>query len=90
MRASDLNYMPRGLQASTMRHEVISNNIANVNTPKFKRSEVEFEDLLAKEIYGEEPTGKLKMVRTHDKHMPMTPKPFRAEPVLKSNCRVAV
>lgn len=80
MQSSQMNYMERGMQAAHMRHEVISNNLANVNTPYFKRSEVEFEELLAKEIYGEEPSGKLQMVRTHEKHLPFTPKPFVASP----------
>lgn len=35
------------LDAAALQHEVISNNIANVNTPYFKRSEVEFRDELA-------------------------------------------
>lgn len=80
LNSSQFNYMERGMQAANMRHEVISNNLANVNTPGFKRSEVEFEELLAKEIYGEKDDGKLKMVRTHEKHLPFKPKKFRATP----------
>lgn len=38
------------MSASTRRAEVIANNIANQNTPGFKRSTVEFEDLLAAEL----------------------------------------
>jgi len=34
------------MQASVFRNEVISNNIANVDTPGFKKSRVEFEDSL--------------------------------------------
>lgn len=83
LNSPEMNYMSRGMQASHMRHEVISNNIANINTPGFKRSELEFEDLLAKEIYGEEPSGKLQMVRTHDKHLPMKPKKFIATPQIE-------
>lgn len=78
LKAPEIDYMERGLHAAHTRHEVISNNLANINTPGFKRSEVEFEELLAKEIYGEKPDGRLKMVRTHDKHLPMEPKRFRA------------
>ncbi len=63
-----------------MRQEVIANNIANVNTPNFKKSNVEFEEMLAREIYGEEPDGKLKLARTHDKHLPYEPLKFHAEP----------
>lgn len=37
----------KALDAAWMRNEVISNNIANVNTPGFKRSYVRFEELLS-------------------------------------------
>ena len=47
MNSPNFDYLGRGLQAANLRHEVISNNIANVNTPNFKRSAVNFEDLLA-------------------------------------------
>lgn len=83
LNSSQFNYMERGMGAAHLRHEVISNNLANVNTPKFKRSEVEFEELLAKEIYGEEDNGKLKMVRTHEKHLPMKPQKFIATPQIE-------
>ena len=50
MNSPTMDYMQRGLAAANLRQEVISNNIANVNTPKFKRSDVIFESLLAKEL----------------------------------------
>ena len=65
-----MDYLGRGMQAAHMRHDVISNNIANVNTPKFKKSNVVFEDLLAKELDMDK-TDKLEMVRTHDQHLPV-------------------
>ena len=77
MNSSNFNYLGRGLAAASLRQEVISNNIANVNTPNFKRSEVVFEDILAKEIGlgGDEEKQKLELVRTHDRHLPVTPFP---------------
>ena len=48
-----IDYMQRGMAAANLRQEVISNNVANVNTPRFKKSDVVFEELLAKEIYGD-------------------------------------
>ncbi|GAB6931507.1 flagellar basal body rod protein FlgB [Paenibacillus sp. JCM 10914] len=41
-----------GLNASNLRNTVIANNIANADTPHFKRSEVSFENLLKKEMDG--------------------------------------
>ena len=46
--------LTRLLTASEQRQRVISNNIANVNTPGFKRLELKFEDALAKEISRED------------------------------------
>jgi len=82
LNTANFNYLPRAMTAATIRHEVISNNIANVNTPNYRKSVVNFEDLLAREIYGEEPDGKLDVVRTHDKHLPFKPLEFHAEPTI--------
>lgn len=41
-----MQLMEKALGASALRHRVISNNIANVDTPGFKRSRVEFEEYL--------------------------------------------
>lgn len=38
--------MQRGLDASALRQRVIANNVANLNTPGFKKSYVSFEDQL--------------------------------------------
>lgn len=82
LNSSNFNYLPRAMTAATIRHEVTANNIANVNTPNYRKSAVDFEDLLARELYGEEPDGKLKMVRTHDKHLPFKPLDFHATPTI--------
>ena len=37
----------RALDAYALRHQTISNNLANINTPGYKRQEVRFEDQLA-------------------------------------------
>lgn len=69
--SSNFNYLSRGLEAANLRHEVISNNIANVNTPNFKRSAVNFEDLLAKELHLGDDSGRMPLVRTNDRHLPI-------------------
>ncbi len=70
MNSANVNNLSRGLETAGLRQKVLANNIANVNTPNFKRSEVVFETLLAKELYGDD-SGRLDMVRTNDKHLPM-------------------
>lgn len=69
-----IDYLSRGLSAAQLRHDIISDNLANVNTPHFKKSNVMFESMLAKELDldTEEKAArakKLKMVRTQDKHL---------------------
>jgi flagellar basal-body rod protein FlgB len=44
--------LERSLDAATLRQKVIADNIANVDTPYFKRSEVRFEELLQQEMNG--------------------------------------
>ena len=46
-----------GMMAQQTRTEVIANNLANVNTPGFKRSRAHFEDLLYQTIQGEQVLG---------------------------------
>ena len=82
LNSSNLDYLPRAMTAANIRQEVIANNVANVNTPNFRKSVVEFEELLARELYGDEDDRKLKLVRTHDKHLPPEQLPFRAEPTI--------
>lgn len=79
MNSPTMDYMQRGLAAASLRQEVISNNIANVNTPKFKRSDVVFESLLARELGLDAEDRKLKMVRTRDRHLPAAPLDGQAE-----------
>lgn len=47
-----INVLDKVADASWIRNEVISNNIANVNTPNFKRKDVEFESYLLAALEG--------------------------------------
>ena len=46
------DYLEAGLKAASLRGKIISNNVANMDTPGFRRSEVRFEQLLAKAMTG--------------------------------------
>lgn len=50
--ATTIDALQIGLGASTQRMETIGNNLSNVNTPNFKRSEVTFEGALAQALQG--------------------------------------
>lgn len=43
-----LDYLEAGIRAEGVRQQTIANNVANMGTPDFRRSDVRFEDLLAK------------------------------------------
>jgi flagellar basal-body rod protein FlgB len=45
-----INLLGQVLDAASLRHRVIAQNVANVNTPGYQRREVQFEDELAKAI----------------------------------------
>ncbi|GAB6088245.1 flagellar basal body rod protein FlgB [Alkaliphilus crotonatoxidans] len=62
-----IDLLDKALDASWKRNEVIANNMANAQTPNFKRSEVEFETLL-KDFLTKD---KLPGVVTHDNHIPI-------------------
>jgi flagellar basal-body rod protein FlgB len=47
---SYINVLDKALDASNLRETVISNNLANINTPGYKRREVDFESLLRQEL----------------------------------------
>ena len=59
-----VDLMQRGLSASWTRNAVIRNNIANIETPGFKASDVEFESHMARALHGAGFVG----ARTHPGH----------------------
>jgi len=63
--SSTENVLEKALGASALRHKIISNNIANVNTPEFKRSSVLFEERLAEALNETKATP----ARTNPRHL---------------------
>lgn len=65
--AQPLLALEKALHSLALRHEVIANNVANVDTPFFKRSEVAFQEKLQSVLRGGEPSP---LWRTHPRHLP--------------------
>jgi flagellar basal-body rod protein FlgB len=63
-----LTIMQKSLDALSTQHNAIANNIANIDTPNFKRSVVTFQDQLKMAIDG---TPSSTMWRTNPMHMPV-------------------
>lgn len=61
-----MDVLQKALDGSTLRHTAITNNIANVNTPGYKKLEVSFQSALEDAL---QPKSNLK--RTKPKHLPI-------------------
>jgi flagellar basal-body rod protein FlgB len=59
--------MEKGLDASSLRQKVLMDNVANVDTPEFKRSDVNFQAILGT-VLGEA-AGTLPLRRTVPQHL---------------------
>ncbi len=47
-----INVLDKAADASVQRNELLSNNIANVDTPNYKRKDIDFESILQAELAG--------------------------------------
>lgn len=56
-----LNVLQKGLEASSLRQQVLSNNVANIDTPNFKRSDVNFQTVLGAALGEKSSTLPLKL-----------------------------
>lgn len=63
---NNINLYKKSMDASWLRNKAISNNIANVNTPNYKRQVVNFDEVLRGYIEG---TGPVRMNKTNVMHM---------------------
>lgn len=62
---NSIDFLKIALDGSVLRHTAISDNIANVNTPGYKRKTVDFENLLK----GELEKNKLRLSTTNSRHI---------------------
>ena len=62
--------LERGLDACSLRAQLIANNIANADTPNFKAQRLRFEEVLAQQLGVESPHGHLPLIRTNPLHLP--------------------
>ncbi|MBN2403608.1 MAG: flagellar basal body rod protein FlgB [Spirochaetes bacterium] len=65
------NLMEKALDVESLRRKVIANNVANVDVPHFKRSEVNFESELRRVITEQRnPDNRLPAILTNERHIP--------------------
>ena len=64
-----VDLLHRALDANSVRREVLADNLANADTPDFKRSDVNFESQLKRALDTEKQRPPLEMDMTHPKHI---------------------
>lgn len=69
--AKSIDLLQRNMAVSTLRREVIANNIANSETPNFKRSDVSFEAELGRALASEKQDKSIGVL-THEDHIPFS------------------
>ncbi len=65
-----VDILQRAMDASLIRRDVISNNMANADVPNFKRSVVNFESELKRALNSEKERPALELTLTDPKHIP--------------------
>ena len=68
--ARTIDLLHRAMDASTVRRQVIANNLANADVPNFKRTNVNFESELKRALDSENQRPALEINRTHERHFP--------------------
>jgi len=68
--ARTIDLLHRGMDVSTVRRQVIANNLANADVPNFKRSNVNFESELKRVLDSEKVKPALELTLTNEKHIP--------------------
>lgn len=69
------------MKAAQVRHQVLANNIANVNVPGFQAQEVTFEEHLKEALQGTPADAGLRGLTTDERHIPIGPETAAATPV---------
>lgn len=69
-----IGLLQRGMDVASLRREVISNNIANADTPNFKRSTVNFEAQLKRALVSESTKVEPQAFMTDPRHIPFDQK----------------
>lgn len=76
--------IPAAMDAAILRQEVIAHNIANVETPGYKRKDVVFEEELRKVLYNDD----LKLKTSNQKHFSNFPDAVSPKIITQDNTSV--
>jgi flagellar basal-body rod protein FlgB len=76
---STVGMLKNAMDGASEAHSVIANNIANANTPNFKRTDVSFKEALAETLPRTDDSDELALVTDDDRQIPAGPD-FEAKP----------
>lgn len=76
---NNINILNKALDGAWLKDKAINHNISNVNTPNYKRLNVNFQDRLKEAINKKEN----KLVKTHSEHLPMSNKLHELDPKIE-------
>ena len=79
-----ISVLTKSMDASALKQKVTSNNIANINTPEYKRQYVDFETRL-NEAINNDLDLKGKLYRTNEKHFPLNVSIDKIQPMVKTD-----
>ncbi|WP_028307509.1 flagellar basal body rod protein FlgB [Desulfitibacter alkalitolerans] len=82
LRSDVMIALQKALDGSSVRQSAIANNIANVNTPGYKRKEVSFENELRVAL---KKSGSVGLTRTHPEHIHKYPALLEIKPRVLQN-----
>ncbi len=79
-----LSVLAKSMDAAAVKQRVVSDNIANINTPEFKRQYVDFDSEL-KEAINRQLGQAGKLYRTHENHLPLSLDINKINPKVKTD-----
>lgn len=79
-----ISVLTKSMDGSALKQRVTSNNIANINTPEYKRQYVDFESRL-RDAINNDLDANSKLYRTHEKHFPMNTSIDKIQPNIKTD-----
>lgn len=77
-----ISILSKSMDGAALKQKTVSNNIANINTPDYKRQYLDFESKL-NEAIKKDLNNKGKLYKTHDKHFPMKVSIDKIHPSIK-------
>ncbi|MDE2572471.1 MAG: flagellar basal body rod protein FlgB [bacterium] len=91
---ADISMLGNALEGASRAQTAIANNLANVNTPGYQRSEVSFKDALAKSMGAEPDSGQLPLTVDNPMHIAIggyaPPVPFQPDVIVDRGTQMRI